>query len=350
MPFAILLFYICDLCGKPLVSVFLPTFRRKSESTSILIPDATKFEAFRNRLTKVYKHIGKWGRKQDISCFRVYDDDMPDFPLAIDKYEAIVHVSEYARPHGMEPDEHSAWLDGCLAIISEVLDVSLELIYLKFRQRQTGLKQYERFARTNSEYIVRENGLRFLIKPADYLDVGLFLDHRNTRKMVQDEAAGKQVLNLFAYTGSFSVYAAAGGAAGSLTIDMSNTYLQWADRNMTLNGFEGQEHRFLQADVLQWLRQPTGERFDLIVLDPPTFSNSKRMYGTLDIQRDHVNLLDTVLRLCKPGGTVYFSTNYRRFKLEKDAIRASSVQDITRQTIPLDFRNERIHHSFKIIR
>lgn len=318
--------------------------------TTTLTELPAKFEPFRNRLTKVYKHIGKWAKKQDITCFRVYDDDMPDFPLAIDRYDQIVHVSEYARPHGLEPNEHSAWLDGCLAVISEVLEVSLDLIYLKFRQRQTGLQQYERFARTNSEYIIRENGLRFMIKPADYLDVGLFLDHRNTRQMVREEATGKDVLNLFAYTGSFSVYAAAGGAASTLTVDMSNTYLQWADRNMALNGFEGPEHRFLQADVLQWLRQPTGERFDLIVLDPPTFSNSKRMYGTLDVQRDHVALLDAVLRLCKPGGKVYFSTNYRRFKIDAEAIRAADIQDITKQTIPLDFRNERIHKCFKIVR
>lgn len=312
--------------------------------------ETTKFDAFRNRLAKVYKHIAKWARKQDITCFRVYDDDMPDFPLAIDKYEEIAHVSEYARPHGMEPDEHSAWLEACLEVISEVLDISKKLIYLKFRQRQSGLQQYERFSRTNSEYIVRENGLRFLIKPADYLDVGLFLDHRDTRKMVRDEAAGKQVLNLFGYTGSFTVNAAAGGAAGTLTVDMSNTYLQWADRNMELNGFTGEEHRFLQADVLQWLRQPTGERYDLIVLDPPTFSNSKRMYGTLDVQRDHVALLDSVLRLCNPGGVVYFSTNYRRFKIETESIRAASVLDITKQTIPADFRNERIHKCFRIVR
>ena len=275
---------------------------------------------------------------------------MPDFPLAIDQYENIAHVSEYARPHGMEPDDHAAWLEGCLNVISEVLDISKELIYLKFRQRQSGLQQYERFGRTNSEYIVRENGLRFLIKPADYLDVGLFLDHRNTRKMVREESAGKRVLNLFSYTGSFTVNAAAGSAAGTLTVDMSNTYLQWADKNMSLNGFTGEEHRFLQADVLQWLRQPDGERFDLIVLDPPTFSNSKRMFGTLDVQRDHVSLLDLVLRKCNPGGTVYFSTNYRKFKLETEAIRATSIQDITKRTIPEDFRNERIHKCFRIIK
>jgi 23S rRNA (cytosine1962-C5)-methyltransferase len=308
-----------------------------------------KFEHFANRLGKVYKHIGKWAKRQGISCFRVYDDDMPDFPLAIDLYENIVHAAEYARPHGMEPEAHAQWLDGCVEVISKVLEVSPELIYLKYRQRQQGLRQYERFARSNAEYIVRENGLRFLIKPADYLDVGLFLDHRNTRQMVRQEVAGKSVLNLFAYTGSFSVYAAAGGAASTLTVDMSNTYLQWADRNMALNGFEGSEHRFLQADVLQWLRQPTGERFDVVVLDPPTFSNSKRMFGTLDVQRDQVWLLNAALRRCAPGGTLFFSTNFRKFKIESpEEIEAAQLRNISGQTIPADFRNKRIHHCFRL--
>lgn len=307
-----------------------------------------KLAPFANRLAKMHKHFGKWARRQGITCYRVYDNDIPGTPLAIDIYENIVHVAEYARDHGMEPAEHAAWLDGCLQVISEVLDVSPDLIYLKYRQRQKGLRQYERFSRVGSEYIVRENGLRFLIKPADYLDVGLFLDHRNTRQMVRQEAGGKRFLNLFAYTGSFTVYAAAGGATETLTVDMSNTYLQWADRNLSLNGFAGQQHRLLQADVLAWLEQPPREQFDLIVLDPPTFSNSKRMDDTLDIQRDHVMLLNRTLRLCAPGGTVYFSTNYRRFKLWEEEIRASEIKDISKQTVPEDFRNKKIHYCFKI--
>ncbi len=309
-----------------------------------------KIEPFANRLAKMHKHLGKWARRQGITCYRVYDNDIPGTPLAIDIYENIVHVAEYARDHGMEPDEHAAWLDGCVAVIGEVLGVSPKLIYLKFRQRQKGLQQYERFARTGAEYIVRENGLRFIINPSDYLDVGLFLDHRITRQIIREEASGKRVLNLFAYTGSFSVYAAAGGAAETLTVDMSNTYLEWAYRNLELNGFSGDNHRLLQADVLAWLEQPSREQFDLIVLDPPTFSNSKRMDGTLDIQRDHVMLLNRVLRLCAPGGMVYFSTNFRRFKLWEEELRASEIKDISKQTIPQDFRNDKIHHCFKIRR
>jgi len=307
-----------------------------------------KLEPFANRLAKMHKHFGKWARRQGITCYRVYDNDIPGTPLAIDIYENIVHVAEYARDHGMEPEEHAAWLDGCIQVISEVLGVTSDLIYLKYRQRQKGLRQYERFSRLGSEYIVRENGLRFLIKPADYLDVGLFLDHRNTRQMVRQESEGKRVLNLFAYTGSFTVYAAAGGAAGTLTVDMSNTYLQWADRNLSINGFSDERHRLLQADVLAWLEQPPREQFDLIVLDPPTFSNSKRMEDTLDIQRDHVMLLNRALRFCAPGGILYFSTNYRRFKLWEEEIRASAIQDISAKTVPEDFRNKKIHQCFRI--
>ena len=307
-----------------------------------------KLEPFANRLAKMHKHFGKWARRQGITCYRVYDNDIPGTPLAIDIYENIVHVAEYARDHGMEPEEHAAWLDGCIQVISEVLGVTSDLIYLKYRQRQKGLRQYERFSRLGSEYIVRENGLRFLIKPADYLDVGLFLDHRNTRQMVRQESEGKRVLNLFAYTGSFTVYAAAGGAAGTLTVDMSNTYLQWADRNLSINGFSDERHRLLQADVLAWLEQPPREQFDLIVLDPPTFSNSKRMEDTLDIQRDHVMMLNRALRFCAPGGILYFSTNYRRFKLWEEEIRASAIQDISAKTVPEDFRNKKIHQCFRI--
>lgn len=304
-----------------------------------------KFEMFANRLDKVNRHISKWARKQGITCYRVYDDDMPEFPLAIDVYENILHVSEYDRPHGMEPDEHVAWLEGSMQVMSEVLGFSQSLIFLKYRQRQKGLSQYDLFSREGAEFLVRENGLRFVIKPSDYLDVGLFLDHRNTRQMVRMASEGRRVLNLFAYTGSFTVYAAAGGAIETLTVDMSNTYLQWADRNLALNNFTEEHHRFLQADVLQWLREAPKRRWDLIVLDPPTFSNSKRMHGTLDIQRDHVWLLNRTVELLAPGGVLYFSTNFRKFKIEQAEITAT-IQDISAQTVPNDFRNKKIHHCF----
>lgn len=307
-----------------------------------------KLEPFRNRLSKNYRHFGKWARRQGITCFRVYDNDIPGTPLAVDRFEDIAHVAEYARDHGMDPDEHAEWLAACQQVISEVLDIHPERIFIKFRQRQKGLQQYERFARAGAEYIVHENGLNFLIRPAEFLDTGLFLDHRNTRQMVRQEAAGKRMLNLFAYTGSFSVYAAAGGAASTLSVDMSQTYLKWADRNLSLNGFATGPHRLLQADITSWLREPVTEQFDLIVLDPPTFSNSKRMHGTLDTQRDHVWLINSALQRCAPGGVLYFSTNYRRFKLEEDAIRAASIKDISKQSVPEDFRNERIHQCFRI--
>jgi 23S rRNA G2069 N7-methylase RlmK/C1962 C5-methylase RlmI len=309
-----------------------------------------KLEPFFNRLTKNFKHLGKWARRTGVSCYRLYDNDIPGTPLAVDLYENIVHVAEYEREHGMTVEEHANWLAECIEVISQVLGIHSSLVYLKYRQRQKGLRQYDRFSRIGAEYIVRENGLKFIINPSDYLDVGLFLDHRITRQMVQAEASGKKVLNLFAYTGSFSVHAAAGGASSTLTVDMSNTYLQWADRNLALNGFTGDEHQLLQADVLQWLKQPTDHNFDLIVIDPPTFSNSKRMEGTLDTQRDHVWILNQALQICAPGGTIWFSNNYRRFKLSEAHIKASNIQDITRQTIPPDFRNERIHQCFKIWR
>lgn len=303
---------------------------------------------FANRLRKVHRHIGKWARRQQVTCYRVYDDDIPEFPLAVDIYENILHVAEYARPHGMEPDAHAEWLDGSLRVLSEVLEVAADSIYLKFRQRQQGLQQYERFSRTGAEYIVRENGLKFIINPTDYLDTGLFLDHRNTRQMFRERAAGVRALNLFAYTGAFSVYAAAGGAVETLTIDLSNTYLKWADRNLALNGFTGAKHRLLQADILQWLRAPTSEKWDLIILDPPTFSNSKRMYDILDIQRDHTELINRTLNLLTPDGTLFFSTNHRKFKMDEAALRARSIEEISARTVPEDFRDKRIHRCFLI--
>lgn len=306
----------------------------------------SKFTMFSNRLEKNFRHTGKWARRQGITCFRVYDDDMPEFPLALDVYENILHISEYARPHQLTPDEHVAWLDGCIDVATSVLNIPKSNVYLKFRQRQEGLKQYERFARAGVEITVQENGLKFIINPADYLDTGLFLDHRNTRQMVREQAAGKSVLNLFSYTGSFSVYAAAGGAHSTDTVDLSNTYLSWARKNMEINGFTGKNHRFVQIDVLDWLREEPEKTWDLIVLDPPTFSNSKRMRGTLDIQRDHLWMLHRVLERLKPGGTLYFSTNFRKFKLDPEIEKTASVKNITGKTVPEDYRDKRIHHCF----
>ncbi|HEX6846094.1 MAG TPA: class I SAM-dependent methyltransferase [Chitinophagaceae bacterium] len=298
-----------------------------------------KFLMFRNRLEKVYRHLGKQAKKMAITCFRLYDHDLPEFPFCIEIYEQNVYVAEYRRRHGMSDDEHQEWLTQSMDVICEVLKVREGNVFLKLRQRKTGrLGQYQKTAERKAEFIIRENELKFIVNLSDYLDTGLFLDHRVTREKVKAEAKDKKVLNLFSYTGSFSVYAADGGADEVVTVDLSKTYLDWAKRNMQLNDFTDQaKYEFIQADVLQYLTTIRENDFDLIILDPPTFSNSKRMEDILDIQRDHVRLINGCLRILKPGGKIYFSTNYKRFVLDKGAIVTSSIKDITKQTTPFDF-------------
>lgn len=304
--------------------------------------------AFANRLGKMTKHYDKWARRQGLSCYRVYDADLPEFPLAIDRYEGYVHAAEYQRRQPLPEEEYEPWLEDVTRTMVDQLGVAPTRIFFKERRPQKGTAQYERQDLVGKEIEARENGLTFIVNLSDYLDTGLFLDHRPLRARVREEAGGKSVLNLFAYTGSFTVYAAAGGAARTLTIDLSNTYLEWAERNLAVNGLDAPKHRFLRADVKAWLREPPTEKFDIIVLDPPTFSNSKAMRFVLDTQADHPFLINDCLRRLKPDGVLYFSTNYRRFKLEPEDIRARNVKDITAQTIPNDFRNKRIHYCWEI--
>ena len=304
--------------------------------------DTQKQEMFRNRLVKVWKHIAKLARRQEIACFRFYDHDLPEFPFAIDWYDGVVHAAEYKRRHGMEDEEHEIWLAACRATLAEVLEVDRETIFMKVRQRKAGRQgQYEKQAEQKVERIVPEGGLKFIINLTDYLDTGLFLDHRITREMVRKEAKGKNVLNLFCYTGSFSVYAAAGGAATVTSVDLSNTYINWAKRNMQYNKlFQDSKHDFVQGDVLDWCNYLPQNAYDLIICDPPTFSNSKRMEGEWDVQRDHVFLLKKLLRASTDNGKIYFSNNYRNFVLDRDAIPALTVKDITAQTTPFDFQGK----------
>lgn len=305
---------------------------------------------FSNRLRKMARHFDKWARRQGISCYRIYDGDIPEFPLAIDRYEQYLHVAEYRRRHPLTEEEHRIWRAGCRQVMQEVLAIPADNIYFKMREQQKGIQQYEKYGDQQKEAVVKENGLQFAVNLSDYLDTGLFLDHRITRQMVRERAGGKRVLNLFAYTGSFSVYAAAGGAAATTTIDLSNTYLEWAKRNMALNGFAGPQHSFVRADVKEWLLGPGKEKYDIIVLDPPTFSNSSRMQDILDTQRDHPELINGCLKRLNAGGLLFFSTNYRRFRLEAEKIHSTLIRDITRLTIPPDFRNERIHYCWEIAR
>ncbi|MBK7408548.1 MAG: class I SAM-dependent methyltransferase [Saprospirales bacterium] len=311
------------------------------------LPD---FQMLSNRVRKMTRHLGKWARRSGVSCYRVYDADIPEFPLAIDRYENYLHVAEYKRNHPLTPEEYQLWKAGCREVLSEVLEIPPDHIFFKFREPQKGKSQYEKQGQQKHELIVHEGGHRFLVNLSDYLDTGLFLDHRITRRMVGERAAGKRMLNLFAYTGSFTVYAAANGAASTTTIDLSTTYLDWARRNLELNGYKGPSHKFIREDVKAWLNQPFSERYDLAVLDPPTFSNSKRMTDILDVQRDHVDLIQGVLRRMEPGGSLFFSTNLRSFKLDADQIRGAQIRDISQQTIPEDFRNQRIHYCFELIK
>lgn len=309
-----------------------------------------KNQMFRNRLTKVYRHLSRIARRQGVSCYRVYDHDLPEFPFCIELYGDRLYVAEYDRRHGLTEEEHQLWFEASLAIMADVMEVDPERIYSKLRRRKQGrLGQYQKLQEEKEEFEVEESGLKFLVNLTDYLDTGLFLDHRLTRARVREEASGKRVLNLFAYTGSFSVYAAAGGASRVVTADLSNTYLNWAGRNLTLNGFADREkYSLVQADVLALLTQLDAGSFDLIIMDPPTFSNSKKMEGFLDIQRDHVQLINQCLQLLDQGGVLYFSTNARKFQLQESAIRSTGIRDITRATTPFDFEGRLFRWCFRI--
>ncbi|MDX2070370.1 MAG: class I SAM-dependent methyltransferase [Haliscomenobacter sp.] len=306
---------------------------------------------FENRLQKVDRHISKWARRQGVTCYRVYDNDLTNFPLVIDRYEQAVHVAEYQRQHSLDEFQHQAWLEACLDIIAKILEVPRFLVFFKERKRQKGQQQYEKVDTEKHQRLVQENGLNFLVNLSDYLDTGLFLDHRNTRQMVREQAEGQHFLNLFAYTGSFTVYAAAGGALTTTTVDLSNTYLDWAEANLRVNNFAdqiGQKHYLIKADVKQYLDTLRSGQFDLVVMDPPTFSNSKMMKEVLDTQRDHVDLLNQVIFATRPGGIIYFSTNYRSFKLDEANIKGVEIEEISQRTIPQDFRNKKIHRCFRM--
>jgi 23S rRNA (cytosine1962-C5)-methyltransferase len=308
-----------------------------------------KFLMFRNRLEKVYRHLSKQARRQGITCYRVYDHDLPEFPFIIEVYGDRLSVSEYRRRHALTEEAHEQWLDECSKIMSEVISVPVEQIYFRLRQRKAGrLGQYQKIDEQKNEFVVMEDGLKFIVNLTDYLDTGLFPDHRITRQMVKELAEEKKVLNLFCYTGSFSVYAVAGGASVVTSVDLSKTYLDWAGRNMLLNFPGYKNHEIVHADAKQYLKQVKPESFDLIVMDPPTFSNSKRMDDILDIQRDHVELVNDCMRILKPDGLLFFSTNYAKFELDSASIRATAIKDITALTTPFDFAGKLKRYCFRI--
>ncbi len=300
-----------------------------------------------NRVRKNARHRRKWARRTGVSCYRIYDRDIPELPLAIDWYEGRLYLAEYAGHRADERDQDVVRIWG--EAVCAALDVPVESLYIKTRSRQRGREQYTRLERTDSRFIVGEGSLKFYVNLTDFLDTGLFLDHRVTRSLVRDMSNGCRVLNLFAYTGSFSVYAAAGGAAETMTVDLSPTYLDWARDNMQLNGFTDTVHDFAQADVVTWLRDAYRRQaqFDVIILDPPTFSNSKRTTTVLDVQRDHLDLLEDSMRVLAPGGVLWFSTNARRFRMGDEVSEFAMVEETTTLTTPEDF-SRRLHRSWRL--
>ncbi|WP_205340275.1 bifunctional 23S rRNA (guanine(2069)-N(7))-methyltransferase RlmK/23S rRNA (guanine(2445)-N(2))-methyltransferase RlmL [Denitrificimonas caeni] len=304
-------------------------------------------QMFANRLQKNLKLLGKWARKEQIECYRLYDADMPEYALAIDVYADWVHVQEYAAPKTIDPEKAKGRFLDALAAIPTVLDVPPERIVIKRRERQAGMRQYERQAERGQFMHITEGGVKLLVNLTDYLDTGVFLDHRPMRMRIQKEAAGKRFLNLFCYTAAATVHAAKGGARTTTSVDLSKTYLDWAKRNLALNGFSD-KHSLVHADVMVWLESDR-ESYDLIFLDPPTFSNSKRMEDVFDIQRDHVLLLDRAMARLAPGGSLYFSNNFRRFVMDESIEARYQVTNITAQTFDPDFaRNKKIHQAWHL--
>jgi len=318
---------------------------------------AETLAALSNRVAKNARHWGRWARRRGYGAYRVYDRDLPEFPLAIDCYVAEdprvgtrVHLQEIETGWEQTDGEHAAWLGAVGAAAAEALGVPPAAIAVKARRKRHGREQHTRTGAAGADFTIIEAGLRFIVNLEAYLDTGLFLDHRALRARVRARAAGRRMLNLFAYTGSFTVYAAAGGAVATDTVDLSNTYLDWAARNFAANGLDRRRHALIRADVPTWLEAACGEgrRYDLIVLDPPAFSNSKAMDRVLDVQRDHVALVGAARALLAPGGELYFSTNLRSFRLDPALAGDPACADLTRQTLPEDFRDRRVHHAFRI--
>ena len=305
---------------------------------------------FANRLQKNIKKIEKWAKQQGLDAYRLYDADLPEYNLAVDRYADHIVVQEYAAPKNIDENKARQRLLDAVNATLNVTGIETNKLILKVRQKQKGTNQYEKLANKGEYFYVNEYGAKLWVNLTDYLDTGLFLDHRLTRKMLGEMAQGKDFLNLFAYTGSATVHAALGKAKSTTTVDMSNTYLNWAEQNLLLNDIEGKHHKLIQADCLQWLEK-CDRQFDLIFVDPPTFSNSKRMEDSWDVQRDHIKLMTNLKRILRPNGTIVFSNNKRGFKMDFAKLEelGLSAVEISHKTLPLDFeRNKQIHNCWLV--
>lgn len=307
-------------------------------------------ELLSRRLAKLSRHLRRWPKK-GIHCYRLYDRDIPEIPLVIDRYHDYLHIADYERPHTRTPAQYADWLEHMCESARRTLEIPKGNVFVKHRTRQRGSTQHEKVGDHRKTITAEEGGLHFEVNLSDYVDTGLFLDHRLTRQRVREEADGKRVLNLFCYTGAFSVYAAAGGAESTVSVDLSPTYLDWAERNFQLNDLRHPRHQFVRSDALEFLRnQRRGDLFDLVVVDVPTFSNSKRTEDVWDVQRDHVELLTAIEATLSSEGVVYFSTNFRRFKFDVENLPGFAIREISQKTVPEDFRNKRIHRCWRMTR
>ncbi|ATV42931.1 bifunctional 23S rRNA (guanine(2069)-N(7))-methyltransferase RlmK/23S rRNA (guanine(2445)-N(2))-methyltransferase RlmL [Pectobacterium sp. CHL-2024] len=303
-------------------------------------------EDFANRLRKNLRKLEKWAKQQGIECYRLYDADLPEYNVAVDRYGSWVVVQEYAPPKTIDAQKARQRLFDVINATLSVLELPSNRLVLKTRERQKGKNQYEKLAQKGDFLLMEEFGAKLWVNLTDYLDTGLFLDHRIARKMLGEMSRGKDFLNLFAYTGTASVHAGLGGARSTTTVDMSRTYLEWAEKNLRVNGLTGRQHRLIQADCLSWLHN-ANEQFDVIFIDPPTFSNSKRMEESFDVQRDHLALMKDLKRLLRRGGTIMFSNNKRGFQMDTAGLTALGLnaKEITAQTQSQDFaRNRQIHN------
>ncbi|TGJ98800.1 SAM-dependent methyltransferase [Leptospira langatensis] len=310
-------------------------------------------EMFSNRLARMSKHWKKWARRRGITCFRIYDRDIPQVPISIDLYEDYCQVSEYLNSYPLSEEEREEERVAVRNSILEILQLPPEKLFWKRREPKKGNQQYEKLGSEEFFIQVKEGGLTFQVNLSDYLDTGLFLDHRTTRDLFRKEAAGKKVLNLYSYTGSFSVYAASGGAKKVTSVDLSQKYLDWSEENFRLNGFDPDDHEFLREDIGEWLKRertnPDRTKYDLIMVDPPTFSNSKKMRDIFDVQRDYPFLLNSIFKdFSEPGAVLFFSTNFRKFKIDPAELLWEDIIDLTKQTHPEDFRSEKIRSVWKM--
>lgn len=308
-------------------------------------------EDFANRLEKNLRKLKGFIQRNETNAYRIYDADIPEYAVAVDRYADWLHVQEYAPPASIDEKTAQQRLDQVMITLAEVLKVAPEKIVLKQRKRQKGLDQYERQAQAGQSLIVHEHGVKFKVNLSDYLDTGLFLDHRPMRLWMKKHAAGKSVLNLFCYTGAVSVHAAIGGASRVDSVDLSATYLAWAEENFQLNQLKlsPYKYRMIRDNAVEWLAH-CQQKYDLIFLDPPTFSNSKRMQDVFDVQRDQVYLLDQAMRLLNKDGVLVFSNNFRKFKLDPSISENYLVEDYREKSIPEDFHRDMKIHSCWLLR